>query len=165
MRGTSRHGGVLAAMAALGACADQDEPEVCTQAACSHGVAIIIPLPDEIAFASGRIRVCKNDSACLAFEVVNTLVHSEENTLGAMASWYSNGPGNRVGIWLQSDAPYPAGFLDGDVYTAMLWNASGAEVGSFRWDVEYTDASINGEGCEPVCRTALLDETNAGSGD
>jgi hypothetical protein len=153
---TARVLGILFAAAAaslLGSCWTQ----TCTLAGCGYAAEMeLIATSDGASLEGGSVRVCLN-AACV------TSAMPERPSTG----WVVGDTALRVGIMLRQEEDgvltvtasvdsNGTTFVDGDVYTAEVLDATGGVLASRAWTAQYGEDFPNGESCGPSCPVATL---------
>jgi hypothetical protein len=131
--------------------------DMCTLADCGRVAEMdLISTPDGAALEGGSVRVCVN-ATCVTSEMPAR--PSTGNVTGDAAL--------RVTVVLQQAEdgvltvsarvdPGDLVFVDGDVYTAEVLDATGGVLASPAWTAQYGEHYPNGEDCGPTCHTATL---------
>jgi hypothetical protein len=134
------------AISALGCSSDS-----CTLIGCSSAGLIA----GEMSAPSGSVtlQACRN-GACSKLEAVAAAgCHSSAQLYVCFAPAAS---GVRLDVTLYHDGHAPA-LADGDVYTLdVLEDSSGTSLVDFTGTASYNEYRPNGEGCDPVCKSAEL---------
>lgn len=140
----------------------------CSSIGCDNHAQITLDTAlDPASFDGGRAQICRND-ACTEVDLVVdgthvTVTTYRRNDVVSHFDFSGRDVGSQVvmSVDVMGGGVFPGGLVDGDEYTIDLWDSVGTPLGSYRWEARYADAHAGGQDCAPVCRSTVLDNTNA----
>jgi hypothetical protein len=138
---------IAGALAQVGCSSDS-----CTTMGCSSLAVIAGELPAP----SGNLTVeaCRNGACSSASDLAPEGCRSV-GTLPSLHICFESGATLRIDVAIYHDSS-AAPPTDGDVYTLQVRDASGATLVDFSGSATYRVHRPNGDGCDPVCKTAEL---------
>jgi hypothetical protein len=140
---------VLAAALAQSSCSSDS----CTEMGCSSLVTIAGELPPP----SGTVTVkaCRNQ-ACSTLSDAAPEGCRSVNSMPTLQVCFTTGATLRIDVAIYHDSSSPAP-ANGDLYTLEVRDGAGATLVDFSGSATYSEYRPNGEGCEPVCKSAALE--------
>lgn len=140
----------------------------CSSIGCdNHAQVTLVTALGPASFDGGRAQICRNSSCTEVDLVVDnnqvSITNYRRNDVITRLDLSGRDVSSQVvmSVDVIGGGAFPGGLVDGDEYTIDLWDSLGTPLGSYRWEARYADAHAGGQDCAPVCRSTVLDNTNA----